>query len=82
MKDIEENVEWIGIIKDLFDFVLSEKEENKRKYDNYIYSTFKCFVEHKKKLVFNMFQLRFCNIDFINMIMGGWKKIDDDKDIV
>ena len=79
MEDIEVNTEWIGIIRDLFDVRISEKEENIRKYDNYIYSTFKCFVKHKRRLWFSMHCLSHCDINFRNLIMGQLVDIDEWK---
>ena len=78
---IKFNIKWIGIIKDLFDFIISEKEENILKYDNYIYSTFKCFVKQKTKLVFVPDALSFGNIDFRNLIMGQLVKTDANEEI-
>ena len=77
MKRIKVNVKWIRIIKDLF----NEKEENIRKYDDYVYSSFQCFVKHKRKLKIVMPYLSECNMYFRNMIMGQLVKVDISEDI-
>ena len=79
---IKVNPQWIGIIKDLFDFIISQKEENIGKYDNYIFSTFKCFVEHKRKLMIGLDDLLLFNKDFRNLIMGQLMSTHYEKDSI
>ena len=81
VKDIEINKKWIGMIQHLFDSMLPNKEEIIGKYDNYIYSTFRCFVKQKRKMVFNMSNLWSCGSeDFRNLIMGELVKINTEAD--
>ena len=63
--------------------MISKKAEDIIKYDNYIYSTIKCFVKRKTKLQFDMEELSYCNEDFRNLIIGELIKIDmhQEKDI-
>ena len=60
--------------------IMSEKAENIRKYDNYIYSTLKCFVKHKQELKFGMVWLSGGNVDVLNLIMGELVEIDPRKE--
>ena len=78
---IKVNFEWIPIIRDLFDFMIRPKEENIRKYDNYIYSSFKCFVKHKRKLKFILKDLSHCNICFVNLIIHQLAATNKEEDI-
>ena len=84
MSKIRENAKWIAIIKYLFDVLISKKEEDIIKYDNYIYSTFACFVKQKTKLEFHISQIsNYCSEDFRNLIIGEFKEIDpQETDIV
>ena len=77
----EVNKKWTGIIKDLFAQTTSEKVENTKKYDNYVYSSFDCFVKHKTKLVFNLECLLCCNLNFRNLVLGQLLKISGWEDI-
>ena len=75
------DIKWIGIIKHLFDFVISEKKQDIMKYDNYIHSTFECFIKQIRRLRLSLRDLSYCDADFANLIMGQIEMIDAAQDI-
>ena len=79
--DIEVNAEWIAIIKHLFGKKISENPQIISKYDDYIFSTFECFIKQKDELRFDMYWLSVCDTDFVNLIMNELIKIDARQDI-
>ena len=72
---------FIGIIRHLFDVKKAKNGEDIMKYDNYIYSTFDCFVKQKRKMMLRMGDLEGCYTDLRNLIFGEIKKIDASDDI-
>ena len=82
MDGMTANKKWIGMIKHLFDTRICNKQENGKKYDAYIYSTFESFVKHKRRLAFNMLTLSYnCDTHFRNLFMDPMASIDLSQDI-
>ena len=54
---IKVNSKWFGILKHLFEITRSKNKDSMNKYDDYIYSTFECFVKSKTRLHFSHYWL-------------------------
>ena len=80
MYDVKVNVKWIGIIKHLFNVAMSREEKHITRYDNYIYSTFECFVRQKTKLEIKMGRLWQVNHGFIKLIIGKLEIAGPERD--
>ena len=63
------NVKWINIIKHLFDVSISTQKQDVIKYDDYMYSTFECFVKQKRRADFRLSNLSYCKEDVRNLII-------------
>ena len=82
MSRVKVNEKWYLILKHLFDVAIQGRKQDIRKYDDYIYSTFECSVKYKRRLwLIPRFLSLYCNIDFINLIMGQLVKTDHTEDI-